>query len=122
VLAGHLHHREAYDLPAPTAADGVDGVDGIDGVNPSASPGTPPIRTTVRVEGSTGGAGLRGLENAKPLPLQLSVLYFGPDHLMQAYDEISVGGTGQSEVTLERHLVPPPATPVAPTPTVAPTR
>jgi predicted MPP superfamily phosphohydrolase len=121
VLAGHLHHREAFDLPLPTAAaDGVEGVDGVDGVSPTASPGAlPPIRTTVRVEGSTGGAGLRGLENGKTVPLQLSVLYFGPDHLMQAYDEISVGGTGQAEVTLERHLVPPAGTPVAPTPTVS---
>jgi predicted phosphodiesterase len=123
VLAGHLHHRAAYDLPPPTAADGDEGIDGVDGVNPTASPGAPaPITTTVRVEGSTGGAGLRGLENGKPLPLQLSVLYFGPDHLMQAYDEISVGGTGQAEVTLERHLVPPAGTPVTPTPTITPTR
>jgi predicted phosphodiesterase len=115
VLAGHLHHRDAYDLPPPTE----DGEDGEDGATPAASPGaTIPMRTTVRIEGSTGGAGLRGLENGQPLPLQLSVLYFGADHLMQAYDEISVGGTGQAEVTLERHLVPLPAAPVAPTPTV----
>ena len=59
------------------------------------------------VEGSTGGAGLRGLERADPLPLALSVLYFDSAHTMQAYDDIRVGGTGLTEVSLERHLVEP---------------
>jgi hypothetical protein len=59
------------------------------------------------VEGSTGGAGLRGLESEKPLPIALSVLYFDADRALQAYDDITVGGTGVSEVTLERRIVRP---------------
>jgi predicted phosphodiesterase len=123
VLAGHRHHREVIELrPSADGPNGVAGADGVDGVNaaaPTNSPGAaPPKRTTLRVEGSTGGAGLRGLESGEPLSLQLSVLYFGSDHLLQAYDEISVGGTGQAEVTLQRHLVPlPEETTVPPTPT-----
>jgi hypothetical protein len=60
------------------------------------------------VEGSTGGAGLRGLEKASgPLPLALSILYFDSEHVLQAYDDIRVGGTGLTEVSIERHLVTP---------------
>lgn len=88
VLAGHLHKREVRRLANP---DGT-------------APGT--ARTLLMVEGSTGGAGLRGLEGKEPLPLALSVLYFDvKKHTLQAYDDISVGGTGQTEVTLQRHLV-----------------
>jgi predicted MPP superfamily phosphohydrolase len=97
VLAGHLHRREVRPLEV-----------------------TPPSRvpqTLLMVEGSTGGAGLRGLESGQALPLDLSVLYFGPDHVLRAYDEISVGGTGLSQVALERHVVGPP-----PVPNSAPTR
>jgi predicted MPP superfamily phosphohydrolase len=90
VLAGHLHKREVRRLdPAP--ADG----------SPLKE------RTLLMVEGSTGGAGLRGLDNEEPLPLELSVLYFDRSHALQAYDDITVGGTGQTEVTLQRHVVKP---------------
>jgi predicted phosphodiesterase len=86
VLAGHLHHREVDELMPP---DG----------------GTP---TLMLVEGSTGGAGLRGLQTDMPTPLEMSVLYFAKaDHHLQAYDDITLGGTGQSQVTIERHLVTP---------------
>jgi predicted MPP superfamily phosphohydrolase len=88
VLSGHLHKREVRRLANPdgTASDAV--------------------RTLLMVEGSTGGAGLRGLEGKDPLPLALSVLYFDEKkHALQAYDDISVGGTGQTEVTLQRHIV-----------------
>jgi predicted MPP superfamily phosphohydrolase len=78
VLAGHLHMREVEQL-----SDG----------------------TLLMVQGSTGGAGLRGLQQKTPTPLDLSVLYFDPQHKLQAYDDISVGGTGRSEVTLQRHIV-----------------
>jgi predicted MPP superfamily phosphohydrolase len=88
VLAGHLHQREVRDLEVPE--------------------GSRVPRTQLLVEGSTGGAGLRGLESGEPLPLQLSVLYFGQDRALQAYDEISVGGAGQTEVTLQRRRVEPP--------------
>ncbi|WP_018351357.1 metallophosphoesterase family protein [Longispora albida] len=93
VLAGHKHKREVRQLDP---------------------------KTLLMVEGSTGGAGLRGLELAEPTPLALSVLYFSSAGKLQAYDDISVGGTGRSEVTLQRRLIketPPPI----PTPTPAPT-
>jgi predicted phosphodiesterase len=83
VLAGHLHARHVSTLPR--------------------LPGRP--TTLEMIEGSTGGAGLRGLEGEAPTPLEMSVLYFDPAHEVQAYDEITLGGTGQTEVTIQRHLV-----------------
>ncbi|HEX7744669.1 MAG TPA: metallophosphoesterase [Micromonosporaceae bacterium] len=100
VLAGHVHERRAVRLP-------------------EVSPDHP---TQLLVQGSTGGAGLRGLEGEKPTPLTMSILYFDQARLLQAYDDISVGGTGESQVNLVRHIVPDPArgdqkVPVTPTPT-----
>jgi predicted MPP superfamily phosphohydrolase len=99
VLAGHTHARQVSRLPQV--------------------PGKQP--TALMVEGSTGGAGLRGLEGEKPTPLSMSVLYFDQRKMLQAYDDITVGGTGQSQVNLERHVVANPAqgaqVPVTPTPT-----
>jgi predicted MPP superfamily phosphohydrolase len=83
VLAGHTHKREVSML-APV-------------------PGGMPTR--LMVEGSTGGAGLRGLEDEEPLPLAMSVLYFDENKVLQAYDDIQVGGTGQAQVTLERKVI-----------------
>jgi predicted MPP superfamily phosphohydrolase len=83
VLAGHTHKREARMLPR------VEG-------EPA---------TRLLVSGSSGGAGLRGLEGDEPVPLSLSVLYFDNQKNLQAYDDIDVGGTGQAQVTLERHVV-----------------
>ncbi|HEX6872933.1 MAG TPA: metallophosphoesterase [Micromonosporaceae bacterium] len=97
VLAGHTHEASMSELPV---------------TGPSRVP-----RTHLLVEGSTGGAGLRGLEADQPVPLQLSVLYFSPDHTLQAYDQISVGGTGQAEVRLERHLLGGTVGAIRPTPT-----
>ena len=91
VLAGHLHKREVYRIGPPPSPDGSGHKE----------------RTLAMVEGSTGGAGLRGLEQEEALPLALSVLYFDAAHALQAYDDIRVGGTGQTEVTLERHVVKP---------------
>lgn len=107
VLAGHLHERQVHRLDTPARA------------GPSASPGisTPHDRTLLMVEGSTGGAGLRGLEHADgPLPLALSILYFDKNHVLQAYDDIRVGGIGLTEVSLERHLVTPDAKSPHPSP------
>ncbi|MEU8298130.1 metallophosphoesterase [Micromonospora sp. NPDC048909] len=100
VLAGHTHARQVSKLPQ--------------------QPGQMP--TQLMVEGSTGGAGLRGLEGEKPTPLSMSVLYFdNKDKLLQAYDDITVGGTGQAQVSLERHVIQDPKAgdpvPVTPTPT-----
>lgn len=83
VLAGHIHQREVLQLPQV--------------------PGGMP--TELMVQGSTGGAGLRGLEGEKPTPLSMSVLYFDQKKTLQAYDDIMVGGTGQAQVNLERHVV-----------------
>jgi hypothetical protein len=57
------------------------------------------------VEGSTGGAGLRGLEGEKATPIQMSVLYFDENQDLKAYDDFELGGTGQSQVTLERKVI-----------------
>ncbi|HET6212879.1 MAG TPA: metallophosphoesterase [Micromonosporaceae bacterium] len=97
VLAGHTHKREVRRMA-------------IAGANP-ADP-----RTLLMIEGSTGGAGLRGLEPEQPTPLALSVLYFDQERSLLAYDDISVGGTGQATVSLERHIIE-----KAPEPNSAPT-
>lgn len=103
VLAGHLHRRETMGL-----AHG----------------------TKVMVEGSTGAAGLRGLQAAKPTPIELSVMYFGADRRLTAYDAITLGGTGRSEITLQRHIIhesgggssPSPSTSGSGSPSPTPTR
>ncbi|GAA0801475.1 metallophosphoesterase family protein [Spirilliplanes yamanashiensis] len=93
VLAGHTHKREVRMLdPLPGAT-----------------------ATRLMVQGSTGGAGLRGLEGEQPLPLAMSVLYFDENQVLKAYDDIQVGGTGQAQVTLERKVVEDPAREASPT-------
>lgn len=58
------------------------------------------------VEGSTGGAGLRALQNDEPDPLTCTVLYFDPEiDRLVAYDRITVDGFGTAGVRIERHLV-----------------
>jgi predicted MPP superfamily phosphohydrolase len=81
VLAGHTHERKVSELD-----DG----------------------TLLMVQGSTGGAGLRGLQGEHPEPLTCTVLYLDPDTgRLQAYDEITLGGLGETEVTIQRRTVPP---------------
>ncbi len=82
ILAGHTHDREVTELD-----DG----------------------TLLMVQGSTGGAGLRALQGEYPEPLTCTVLYFdaGTGRLA-AYDEITLGGLGEAEVTIQRTVVPPP--------------
>jgi predicted MPP superfamily phosphohydrolase len=62
------------------------------------------------VQGSTGGAGLRGLQGEFSEPLTCAVLYFerGSSRLL-AYDQITVRGLGQRSVQLERHTVAAPS-------------
>ena len=80
VLAGHTHDRKVTELE-----DG----------------------TLLMVEGSTGGAGLRGLQGEYPEPLTCTVLYLDPaTGALQAYDEITLGGLGETEVTIQRVVVP----------------
>jgi predicted phosphodiesterase len=100
VLAGHIHKREIYDMPPVPDAQ----------------------KTLMMVSGSTGGAGLRGLQGETPTPLEMDVLYFDPAKKLQAYDEITLGGTGQSNVMIDRHLTseqpaPAPSTVPSPSPT-----
>ncbi|MFZ6005587.1 MAG: metallophosphoesterase family protein [Actinomycetota bacterium] len=62
--------------------------------------------TTLLLEGSTGGAGLRGLRGEAPEPLTCTVLYFDPvTDALVAYDRITVRGLGQSGARIERHVV-----------------
>jgi predicted phosphodiesterase len=78
VLAGHLHHRDVQ------TGDG----------------------TLLLTQGSTGGAGLRGLEGTDPLPLDASILYFDTtSHKLIAYDDVTVGGLGLTSVQIQRHAV-----------------
>ena len=84
VLAGHTHQRR------------VETVDG----------------TTLMVQGSTGGAGLRALEGDEPSPLTMTVLYLDPQtRRLQAYDEITLGGLGDSDARITRRVVEGPAAP-----------
>ena len=81
VLAGHTHQRKVTTLD-----DG----------------------TLLMVEGSTGGAGLRGLQGEYPEPLTCTVLYLDrPTGELRAYDEITLGGLGETEVAIQRTVVPP---------------
>lgn len=78
ILAGHKHERSVEELGS----------------------------TTVLTEGSTGGAGLRGLQDEEPTPLECSVLYFERGTgVLQAYDNITLGGLGESDATMQRHVV-----------------
>ncbi|WP_328461720.1 metallophosphoesterase [Actinoplanes sp. NBC_00393] len=102
VLAGHRHQREVSRLPAPEAPEPSAGPSAA----PSAAAVAQPLMTTrLMIEGSTGGAGLRGLEEEEPTPLSLSVLYFDEKNELKAYDDIQLGGTGQSNVEMQRNVV-----------------
>ncbi|GAA3301569.1 metallophosphoesterase [Dactylosporangium vinaceum] len=118
VLAGHKHERSIARLN-PNPANAAPALAPVVAPSTSESPAAVKAlqeRTLLMVEGSTGGAGLRGLEKSKPLPLALSILYFDENRHLSAYDDIQVGGTGLTEVALQRHLVQP-DTKAGPTPT-----
>lgn len=78
VLAGHLHNQHMEVLPGGTR---------------------------LRIEGSTGGGGLRAVEGDEPAPVEASVLYLDrkTKHL-QAWDEIKLGGLGLTKAEVSRHL------------------
>jgi hypothetical protein len=81
------------------------------------------MQTRLMVEGSTGGAGLRGLEKEKATPLTLSVLYFDENHQLKAYDDIQLGGTGESNIEMQRNVIgakPDPTESASPPPGAAP--
>ncbi|MEW2161469.1 metallophosphoesterase [Streptomyces sp. NPDC007084] len=97
VLSGHLHHEEMEVMK---------------------------YGTRLRVEGSTGGSGLRAVEGKYPDPIEASVLYFDRDtrHL-QAWDEIKLGGLGLTTAEVSRHLPKEnqPGATTPPTPSPSPT-
>lgn len=77
VLSGHAHKRDTYVLDEGTR---------------------------VMVQGSTGGAGLRGLRDEDPTPVDLSVLYFDPEtKALVAWDDLTLGGLGQTSAEIDRH-------------------
>ena len=97
VLAGHTH--EPSDERIEPADEDEESAD-------TDTTEEPPPDTRLLVEGSTGGAGLRGLQGDEPKPLQASVLYFDPDtHELLAYDRISVQGLGETGATIDRHIL-----------------
>ncbi|MER6534777.1 metallophosphoesterase [Streptomyces sp900105755] len=78
VLSGHLHREQTVLLPHGTR---------------------------LRVEGSTGGSGLRAVEGKYPDPIEASILYVDRDsHRLQAWDEIKLGGLGETTAEVSRHL------------------
>ncbi|GIF03022.1 metallophosphoesterase family protein [Actinoplanes siamensis] len=106
VLSGHKHKRSVAMLPAPSPPTPDPSASASPSPAPSASAAlAAPMPTRLMVEGSTGGAGLRGLENEEPTPLSLSVLYFDENHELKAYDDIELGGTGESNVEMQRNVV-----------------
>lgn len=75
VLAGHTHRRDARRIGD----------------------------TLILVQGSTGGAGLRGVQADPPTPLTATVLYLSAGgRLLEAVDEVTVGGLGMTEVSVVR--------------------
>lgn len=89
LLAGHIHHREHESLAG----------------------------SLLLVQGSTGGAGLRGLEGERPTPLECSVLYLDrASHRLLGYDDITLGGLGLSSAQVQRHVVPAQGAGAAPSP------
>jgi predicted MPP superfamily phosphohydrolase len=77
--------------------------------------------TRLFVQGSTGGAGLRGLEHEQPTPIELSVLYFNrATHRLQGWDDITIGGLGETSAEINRSLETAPDRTISPPPTPSP--
>jgi predicted MPP superfamily phosphohydrolase len=102
VLAGHLHHEETEVMK---------------------------LGTRLRLEGSTGGSGLRAVEREYPAPVEASILYFDRgSRRLQAWDAIRLGGLGQTTAEVSRHLpeenqpgaTPSPSAPSSPSDTASP--
>jgi len=73
------------------------------------------LGTRFLVQGSTGGAGLSGLDHdsERPIPYQASVLYFDRETgRLQARDDIDLGGIGLTSAQVERHIEADPDAPV----------
>lgn len=82
LLAGHTHKR---------ATEALDG------------------GSRLFTQGSTGAAGLRGLEGEDPTSVELSVLYFDRGTgALQAWDDLTVGGLGLTSAQIQRNYPDPP--------------
>ncbi|MEU8117893.1 metallophosphoesterase [Spirillospora sp. NPDC049024] len=142
-----LRHAERLrgggDLPDLVVTHDPTEGEGFSGVAPMILAGHTHARSTkllptgsrLFVQGSTGGAGLRGLEHEQPTPIELSVLYFSrASHRLQGWDDLRLGGLGLTSAQIERHLEPapdravklqppatsPPASPTSPFPSEFP--
>jgi predicted MPP superfamily phosphohydrolase len=59
--------------------------------------------TTVLVQGTSGGAGLRGVQEDPPTPVMLSVLYLDrTSRRLWGADEVTLGGLGQTQLAVVR--------------------
>jgi predicted phosphodiesterase len=120
VLAGHTHdaresrierHEESGgDAEAEGDAETTDepstSDEGAGGTGGGGDGEGGDDETLLLVEGSTGGAGLRGLQGEEPEPLTASILYFDPDSAqLVAYDRITVAWLGDAGATIERHVI-----------------
>ncbi|OPG05203.1 hypothetical protein B1R27_22210 [Streptomyces sp. GKU 895] len=95
VLSGHLHHEGTEVMENGTR---------------------------LRIEGSTGGSGLRAVEGKYPDPIEASILYFDRDtRRLQAWDSIKLGGLGLTTAEVSRHLPEENRPGATPTPTPSPT-
>jgi predicted MPP superfamily phosphohydrolase len=76
------------------------------------------LGTRLKIEGSTGGGGLRAVQNERPEKIRTSVLYLDRStRRLQAWDEIELGGLGLTTAEVSRHLAtdaPPESPPPAP--------
>lgn len=122
VLAGHTHEaRQRVIEPRSPEDDDATSSEATgateDGSSTTAgdeagagdsdgSGGTDGEDTLLLEEGSTGGAGLRGLQGEEPEPLTASILYFDPEtRQVVAYDRITVAWLQEAGATIERHIV-----------------
>lgn len=63
------------------------------------------LGTRLKAEGSTGGGGLRAVQNRKPEKVRASVLYADrATRRLQAWEEITLGGLGLTTAEVSRHL------------------
>jgi predicted phosphodiesterase len=111
VLAGHIHKFaigtiEATTTTEPEASDASGSSSTTTATTTATNGGKEQPETVLQTEGSTGGAGLRGLQADKPHPLTATVLYFDKKtHRLVAYDRITVKGFGQTGATIDRHIL-----------------
>ncbi|WP_043265026.1 metallophosphoesterase [Streptomyces sp. CT34] len=113
-LADALRTQRLAGTPVDIAlAHNPAAVTEVDGLAPLALAGhihkraisTLPRGTRLMVEGSTGGGGLRAVQNRQPAPVEASVLYLDrATKRLQAWDEITLGGLGLSSAEVSRHL------------------